>query len=211
MNFIKKNTISNIYNYFFEYMTSIDWSTYSAKGYLNEEDLCKRTEAYSNFLNAYGVCNFHKFNVLEFGAGHGLNTILFSRLFKKILALEPNVKLYSELSNKIKKDGLSHKIKTQQTDVDSFETNHKFDIIILANVFLFIKNKQNTLSKFSSLLKENKYLLIIEPLKFFNYKSSNKLLMQESLIVINKTKKFELIFTGILDFGSWIYLLKLIS
>ena len=189
-------------------MNAIDWSTYYEKGYLNEEDLNNLVETYSKFLDAYGVNNFEKFNVLEFGAGHGLNTILFSRLFKKILAIEPNAYLHSELSNKIIKDKLSAKIKTQQIDVESFQTSNKFDIIVLANVFLFIENKQKALLKFSHLLKNNKYLLITEPIRFFHYKSSNQSLMQESLIALNNTKKFEVIFTGLLG-NNWIYLLKL--
>ena len=189
-------------------MNAIDWSTYYEKGYLNEEDLNNLVGTYSKFLDAYGINNFEKFNVLEFGAGHGLNTILFSRLFKKILAIEPNAYLHSELSNKIIKDKLSAKIKTQQIDVESFQTSNKFDIIVLANVFLFIENKQKALLKFSRLLKNNKYLLITEPIRFFHFKSSNQSLMQESLIALNNTKKFEVIFTGLLG-NNWIYLLKL--
>tara|TARA_B100000524_G_C23614657_1_gene357444 strand:- start:473 stop:778 length:306 start_codon:yes stop_codon:yes gene_type:complete len=101
-------------------MSTIDWSTYTEKEYLNEEDLSNLIKTYSDFFNAFGINNFRKFNVLEFGAGHGKNTILFSRLFNKILATEPNIHLYSELSNKIIKDKLSSKIKIQQIDVKSF-------------------------------------------------------------------------------------------
>lgn len=190
-------------------MSSIDWSFYTEKGYLNEKDLSNLIEIYSDFFNTLGINNFRKFNVLEFGAGHGKNTILFSRLFNKILATEPNSNLYSELSKKIIKDKLSSKIKIEQIDVESFQTNNKFDIIILANVFLFLENKQKALLKFCRLLKKNKYLLIIEPLKFFRYKNSNHSLMQESLFAINNTKKFEVIHIGISDLSSWTYLLKL--
>ena len=190
-------------------MSTIDWSTYTEKGYLNEEDLSNLIKTYSDFFNNFGINNFRKFNVLEFGAGHGKNTILFSRLFNKILATEPNTHLYSELSNKIIKDKLSSKIKIQQIDVESFQTNNKFDIVILANVFLFIENKQKALLKFSRLLKKNKYMLVIEPLRFFRYKSPNHSLMQESLFAINNTKKFEVVYIGCLGVNSWTYLLKL--
>ena len=60
-------------------MNTIDWSTYTEKGYLNEEDLSNLVETYSNFFNTLKINNFNKFNVLEFGAGHGKNTILFYR------------------------------------------------------------------------------------------------------------------------------------
>ena len=190
-------------------MNTIDWSTYTEKGYLNEEDLSNLVETYSNFFNTLKINNFNKFNVLEFGAGHGKNTILFYRLFNKILATEPNTYLHSELSNKIMKDKLSSKIKTQQIDVESFQTSNKFDIIVLANVFLFIENKQKALLKFSNLLKKKKYLLISEPFIFFSYKYNNQKLLQESVIAINNTKKFEIIYIGLVGLDKWIYLLKL--
>lgn len=190
-------------------MNEIDWNIYAEKNYYNDEKLKKQIEDYSAFLKFKKINNFNKFDALEFGAGQGINTILFSNLFSKLLSTEPNDTLYSMLSKKIEEDDIKKNVKIQQTDLESFKINRKFDIIVLANVFLFIKDKKKALLKFSNLLKKKKYLLISEPFIFFSYKHNNQKLLQESVIAINNTKKFEIIYIGLVGLDKWIYLLKL--
>ena len=135
-------------------MNEIDWNIYAEKNYYNDEKLKKQIEDYSAFLKFKKINNFNKFDALEFGAGQGINTILFSNLFSKLLSTEPNDTLYSMLSKKIEEDDIKKNVKIQQTDLESFKINRKFDIIVLANVFLFIKDKKKALLKFSNLLKK---------------------------------------------------------
>ena len=93
---IKKSNI-NIYK------TTVDWSEYiNTHPYIEKEKELEQRIIYNNFFKIHKINN-KKLNILEIGAGHGIYTVLFSKMFKSITAIEPNKILYKGLKDKLKK------------------------------------------------------------------------------------------------------------
>ena len=78
----------------------MDWSNYLERKYYDKSELKEFISVYEYFFWTQKIKNFRNFNVLEIGSGHGINTLLYSYLFKNILATEPNDKLYEKLEEK---------------------------------------------------------------------------------------------------------------
>lgn len=57
---------------------------------------------------------------------------------------------------------------------EEFTTNKKFDAIFFINVFLFMQDKHKILLNLYSLVKQHKYTIIVEPLRFLKFNNQNK-------------------------------------
>jgi ubiquinone/menaquinone biosynthesis C-methylase UbiE len=188
---------------------SKDWSWYKERAYYPEDVLTLKKNILKQFFE-YNKINTTEMNVLEIGAGHGIHTILLSKIFKQINATEPNEELYNLLKNKVIEDKIEN-ITVNKLSAETLEESSKYDIIICMNSFLFIKNKEYILDKFYNLINSGGYLLVMEPLRFLFFNDTKPLsnrLMQSSLINITNSKKFKIIFYGIVFKGLICYLLQ---
>ena len=179
---------------------NIDWSNWKRHGYLTEKHSNIIKKEYEELFNFYDI-KTEKMSLLEIGAGHGRLTIIYEKLFKKILAIDSEKSLIDLFNKKIKEKNLI-KIKTKETSIENFESEEKFDLIIFSQSFLWIDNKEECLSKvkdllnFKSDLKSNGYLLVVEPhfmgelLKKYRYIHKR---MKNSLITLITSEHFELI------------------
>lgn len=186
-----------------------DWSNYKERAYYPEDLLTFQKNILKQFFE-YNKINTTEMNVLEIGAGHGINTILLSKIFKQINATEPNEELYNLLKNKVVEDKIDN-VTVNKLSAETLEESSKYDIIICMNSFLFIKNKEYILDKFYNLINPGGYLLVMEPLKFLFFTDKKTLsneLMESSLINITTSKKFKIIFYGIVLKGQICYLLQ---
>ncbi len=154
--------------------------------------------------------NATEMNVLEIGAGHGINTILLSKIFKQINATEPNEELYNLLKNKVVEDKIDN-VTVNKLSAETLEESSKYDIIRCMNSCLFIKNKEYIINKFYNLINSGGYLLVMQPLKFLFFTDKKTLgneLMESSLINITTSKKFKIVYYGIVLKGLICYLLQ---
>lgn len=186
-----------------------DWSNYKERAYYPEDVLTFQKNILKKFFE-YNKMNATEMNVLEIGAGHGINTILLSKIFKQINATEPNEELYNLLKNKVVEDKIDN-VTVNKLSAETLEESSKYDIIICMNSFLFIKNKEYILNKFYNLINSGGYLLVMQPLKFLFFTDKKTLgneLMESSLINITTSKKFKIVYYGIVLKGLICYLLQ---
>lgn len=185
---------------------SINWSNYfEIRPYYTQDDEQLKIKKLKNFFINNNI-KFSNYSILEVGAGHGIFTNIFLSLFKKITSIEPNLELYKKLNEKYD----NKKLIKYNKSFENFKSSKKYDMIIFMNVFLFVENKNKVLIKLSKMLNSRKYVIIMEPARFINLnnKSLNKKLMKDTIISINKSKKFELIHYGFILNGLICYILK---
>lgn len=199
-----------IYNIYIYNMDN-KWKTWKKVEYFDEKCITFLLNKLSSLFNLHKI-NSKNYSVLEVGSGHGRYTIIFQKLFKKILAIDLESELIELLNNKISEEGLNN-ISTITSNFEDFKINNKFDMILFTQSLLWIPDKQKAILKCDKLLKKNGYLVIIEPIVFLNSLDKNKLnnLMIQSLNTIICSKKFTLVhfFTFGLRFNDQIiYLLK---
>ena len=99
-------------------------------------------------------------NVLEVGIGNAMRSVPLSKLFKSYIGIEPNEKLFKLAKENCKQNDCSMIIKN--TNIDDFESNNEYDMIIFINVFHFL-NKEKTASKLFNLLETDGIIFIDEP------------------------------------------------
>ena len=180
---------------------NISWDTWENKEYHNDVNLNLALNRYSKLFKFHKL-NAKKMDILEIGCGNGRETYILSKMFKNILALDPSEILINSLNEK-KKIYKMNNVTTMIGNSESININKKFDMIIFTYSFLFVKNKQKCLLKINNLLKKNGYLLLLEPARFNNLLFKTELskkkikdwynLLNDTLIVIIKSKKFKLI------------------
>lgn len=188
-----------------------NWKTWKKIEYFNENALNLQLNKLNSLFNLHKV-NSKNYSVLEIGSGHGRYTIIFQKLFKKVLALDPESELIDLLNDKILEYGIDN-ISTVVSKFEDFNTKSKFDMILFTQSLLWMPDKQKAILKCDKLLKKNGYLVIIEPIGFLNSLDKNRLnnLMIQSLNTIICSKKFTLLhfFTfGLRINDQIIYLLK---
>lgn len=114
------------------------------------------------------VKNYLKGDVLEVGAGMGINTNLIlqnNANVNSILALEPDKLLADQIFDNIQ---INHsKVKAQCSYIDSLSPSDKFDTIIYIDVIEHIERDQEELSKAKLHLKKGGHLIILVPA--YNY------------------------------------------
>ena len=183
------------------------WNNYNeTRPYLSNEMEKHKIKQLTDFFSEYNI-NVAKFSALEVGAGHGIYTGILFNIFDKLIAIEPNTELYNKLTNRYAEKGVS----TYNVSIEKFKTNKKFDTIIFMNVFLFVKNKQKVLVELATMIKSNKFLIIMEPFKFLKFdgqKHNIQKLMTDTVIFITKSKKFELVYYGFILNGQICFILK---
>ena len=190
----------------------INWKIWKKTNYFNEKIFNFLFNKLSSLFNLHNI-NIKNYSVLEIGSGHGIYTLIFQKLFKKVLALDSEIELIQILNNKISEEKFNN-VSTIISKFEDFSANNKFDMILFTQSLLWIKDKQKAILKCHKLLKKNGYLVIIEPIYFLNslqkYKANN--LIIESLNTIICSKKFILL--HFFNFGlrpykdQIIYLLK---
>ena len=189
----------------------INWSNWKKNNYFDDENRDFFIDTYKNFFKFHKI-NTKKMNIIEMGAGHGRMTIIFTNLFKKILAIDPEESLINLLNKKIKEDNLSSKINTQIYGCENFYSKNKFDMIIFTYSFMWIKDKQKCLLNTSKLIKKNGYLLVIEPAKFTwflkNEWTNQRNLMNNTMETLIRSRKFNLKHFTSLHKGAFVYLLQ---
>lgn len=188
-----------------------NWKTWKKIEYFNEKAFNLQLNKLNSLFNLHKV-NSKNYSVLEIGSGHGRYTIIFQKLFKKVLALDPESELIDLLNDKILEYEIDN-ISTVVSKFEDFNTKSKFDMILFAQSLLWMPDKQKAILKCDKLLKKNGYLVIIEPIGILNILDKNKTnnLMIQSLNTIICSKKFTLVhfFTFGLRFNDQIiYLLK---
>ncbi len=195
---------------------NIDWSNWKRHGYLTEKEFNTIKKEYEELFNFYDI-ETEKMSLLEIGSGHGRLTLIYEKLFKKILAIDSEKSLIDLFNKKIKEENLI-KIKTKTVKFEKFKSKKKFDLIIFSQSFLWMDNKEECLSKVKDLLnfksdllnfksdlksdiyienkKSNGYLLVVEPYfmtKFHKKFKLNHKRMIDSLNTLITSKHFELI------------------
>jgi len=114
------------------------------------------------FINQNESSNIFKSNVLEVGLGTGNKSIKLSKLFDNYYGIEPDIELYKIFLKQCKK--YNCEIKSFNINLNSFifETELKFDLIILENVIHFL-NLEEFFSNVIKILNNKKYILIKNP------------------------------------------------
>lgn len=149
------------YKKYIKYKTK--YSILKGHGYeylYKHNDIIPVPEYFTNILNKYFDKN-NDLNILEIGIGNGLKSISKSKLFKSYVGLEPNDKLFELATENCKK--FDCKIKIIHSDIQNYNTEDKYDVIILEYVFHFFNSHNKAIDKIVSLLKPNGIIFIIEP------------------------------------------------
>lgn len=113
-----------------------------------------------NLLRALkSTFNFRKdWKFLDIGSGDGRLTLPLSNKVKITTIIEPSFLMTTILKERFKKNT---KIKIIKKRIEHFETNEKFDFILISHALYFIKNWESLFKKLIYWLKENGYLVII--------------------------------------------------
>ena len=198
-------------------MPKKDWKNWGKVPYYNLESLIKISNIYKKLFKLYNI-NTLKMEVLEMGCGHGRFTLILNKMFKKIIAVDPEKILINMLNNKINemkinnKNNKNEKIITINSDCSNLKFNKKFDMVIFSYSFMWINNKKKCLLNVNKLIKKNGYLLIIEPIKFMNILDKKfikpRKLMIDTIKITIKSNKYDLIHFCNLQKSNIIYLLK---
>ena len=192
-----------------------DWSKWKDKAtYLSKDTFDIFTGKFNTFFK-YHHLHPTNMNLLEIGCGHGRFTLLFSKLFKKIVAIDPSEILIKAFDKVIKEKNIKN-IQTVIASCENFKLKNnmqQFDMIICSFSFMWMQDKQKCLLNMSKLLKKNKYLLILEASRFNNIMDKKlkqtQLLLNDTLKTIIGSKKFELVHHLNLLKANNAYLLKL--
>lgn len=188
------------------------WNNYSdTHKYIDSKTISILENKLIKFFDNFKI-KYKNIQVLEIGSGHGIYTILMSKMFKNILATEPNKKLFNLLEKKIKLDKIKN-VSLLQKKAETIVLQQTFNMIVCFNVFLYINDKRNILLHFYKLLKPNGYILIMESIDFLTYNSNNNLSKENQLMIktnetIYKSQKFNVIYYGIIFKGMVCYLLQ---
>lgn len=174
----------------------INWKNWGNRKYMNSALIENQVNLYKSLFILYNIKSTNM-SLLEIGAGHGDYTLVFEKLFEKITAIDPEKLLIDKFNNKIKNLNLKSKIETHVCSCEDFNTSETFDFIVFTYSFMWINNKQKCLLNITKLLKDNGYILLMEPSRFVNNLDKKfikqKKLMIETLETFFSSKKLRLI------------------
>jgi ubiquinone/menaquinone biosynthesis C-methylase UbiE len=111
-----------------------NWKIWKKREYFNENALNLQLNKLNSLFNLHKI-NSKNYSVLEIGSGHGIYTIIFQKLFKKVLALDPESELIDLLNDKILENGIDN-ISTVVSKFEDFNTKSKFDMILFTQSLL---------------------------------------------------------------------------
>jgi 2-polyprenyl-3-methyl-5-hydroxy-6-metoxy-1,4-benzoquinol methylase len=96
-------------------------------------------------------------NVLEVGCFEGSMTKILSKKFNLVDVLEPSIKCINKLKDNF------HNVTFINKLLQEYDTDKKYDLIIISHTLEHIENQVDALKKLKSLVKENGYLYVIVP------------------------------------------------
>ena len=112
-----------------------NWTEYSKKfTYLSKEKFDYRLNSYVNLFKFFKI-NTKKMKILEIGCGHGIETLILSKLFKKITAIDKEKSLINLLKEKIEN---INNIEPLIRKCENIKFNKKFNMIICNNNMGFL-------------------------------------------------------------------------
>lgn len=100
-----------------------------------------------------------KANCLELGVGHGYSAEVFSNYFDKYTVLDGD----KSIIDRFKKTHANLTINMIETYFEDFDTNEKYDIIILGFVLEHVDEPEVILNKYKEMLSENGKIFITVP------------------------------------------------
>ena len=163
---------------------NLNWKNWGNRNYMNNTLIKNQVNIYKSLFLLYNIKSTNM-SLLEIGAGHGDYTLVFEKLFNKITAIDPEKILIEKFNKKIKNLNLTSKIETHVYGCEDFVLLDKlktFDFIVFSYSFMWINNKQKCLLNITKLLKDNGYILLMEPSRFVN-NLNNKFIMQKELMI----------------------------
>jgi 2-polyprenyl-3-methyl-5-hydroxy-6-metoxy-1,4-benzoquinol methylase len=102
--------------------------------------------------------NFTKIkNVLEVGCYMGSMTKILSETFDNVTVIEPSKQCINQLQNKF------NNVKFINTILENYDTDEKYDLIIISHTLEHMENQVLSLKKAYSLLKKDGYIYVIVP------------------------------------------------
>lgn len=113
--------------------------------------------------------------VLEVGAGLGTNTLAFcTHSQKRWLCVEPDAKLLSRLSDRIKKKPGLSSVELREGTIDCVHENESFTSILYIDVLEHIENDKLELQRAAQLLQKNGVLVVVAPAHQWLYSPFDK-------------------------------------
>lgn len=98
-------------------------------------------------------------SVLELGIGHGYSNVLFSKLFHRHVILEGS----RYLINQFKQENPDNSSEIVEVMFEEFETNEKFDVIVLGFVLEHVQYPVRILKKYKKFLNKNGIMFVAVP------------------------------------------------
>lgn len=98
-------------------------------------------------------------SLLELGIGHGYTTLFFSKYFKKHVVLDGSQQIIEDF----KKNNDVNGIEIVNTYFEDYETDEKFDVIVMGFVLEHVDNPSGILNKFKRYLKPEGKIFIAVP------------------------------------------------
>jgi 2-polyprenyl-3-methyl-5-hydroxy-6-metoxy-1,4-benzoquinol methylase len=100
---------------------------------------------------------------LDAGCGEGRLLTKFTRTFKKIIAIDPDIKRLKKAKNKIKSSGKKVNIKFFNMKLESFKSETFFDCILCSHIIQHVHTEtiKKIFEQIKSLLKPNGYLILL--------------------------------------------------
>ncbi len=104
--------------------------------------------------------------VLDFGCGTGLFGLNFLNETTELVGIDPSAQMLKVMREKVKSDRF--KLKTFQIDLEKDETNDskaelgKFNLIVSAMAFHHLENPKDMLTKLSTYLKSESFMVIVD-------------------------------------------------
>jgi len=103
-----------------------------------------------------------KESLLEVGCGSGQHSLELSKNFKNtITCIEPSKRRTNQLKKVVKKNNIKN-LKIQNCSIQEFNTNIKFDIIMIINVIHHTANRATTIRCLKKFLKPNGRIIMFE-------------------------------------------------
>ena len=154
---------------------------YEEKNIANGSNLDKLKDAYSEsniyheenimMLKYYAekICNLQKGGTcLDLGLGHGVTPEYFGNTFDRHVIIEGSAEIIADFKNK----NPDAKTEIRHSFFEDFETDEKFDVIIMGFILEHVDDPLFILNKFKKFLKPDGSMYIVVP----NYEALNRLI-----------------------------------
>ena len=116
-------------------------------------------------------------SLLELGLGHGYTSLKFNKKFTRHVVIEGSEEIITQFNQKVG----PNKIEIIRTYFEDYETEEKFDLIVMGFVLEHVEDPSLVLQKFKQFLNSNGSIFITVP----NYEALNKRLGYEAGLIKN--------------------------